>query len=89
MRNRAIQSQSARYWKGDHHSPLVALCYCRVERKETKSADVKRHLEIIAQNISKAGWSWGAVCQAVDSRGRTIFVPGLPQILCVLGGRLV
>jgi hypothetical protein len=29
--------------------------------------------EIIADNLSKAGWSWGCV-SSVDSRGRTIFV---------------
>jgi hypothetical protein len=29
--------------------------------------------EIIADNLSKAGWSWGCV-SAVDSRGRRIFV---------------
>jgi hypothetical protein len=29
--------------------------------------------EIIADNLSKADWSWGCV-SAVDSRGRTIFV---------------
>jgi hypothetical protein len=29
--------------------------------------------EIIADNLSKAGWSWGSV-STVDSRGRTIFV---------------
>ena len=29
--------------------------------------------EIIADNLSKAGWSWGCV-SAVDSRERTIFV---------------
>jgi hypothetical protein len=28
---------------------------------------------IIADNLSKAGWSWGCV-SAVDSHGRTIFV---------------
>jgi len=28
--------------------------------------------EIIADNLSKAGWSWGCV-SAVDSNGRTIF----------------
>jgi hypothetical protein len=27
----------------------------------------------IADNLSKAGWSWGCV-SAVDSRGRTIFI---------------
>ena len=28
---------------------------------------------MIAENLSKAGWSWGCV-SAVDSRGETIFV---------------
>ena len=29
--------------------------------------------EVIADNLSKAGWSWGCV-SAIDSNGRTIFV---------------
>jgi hypothetical protein len=29
--------------------------------------------EIIADNLSKAGWSWGWV-SAVDSKGRTIWI---------------
>ena len=29
--------------------------------------------EIIADNLSKAGWSWGCV-SAVDSRGRTFWI---------------
>jgi hypothetical protein len=33
----------------------------------------KRAAEITAENLSKAGWSWGCV-SAVDSAGRTIFV---------------
>jgi hypothetical protein len=32
-----------------------------------------KYWEIIADNLSKAGWSWGCV-SAVDSSGRTIFV---------------
>ena len=32
-----------------------------------------RYQQIIADNLSKAGWSWGCV-SGVDSRGRTIFV---------------
>jgi hypothetical protein len=32
-----------------------------------------QYWEIIADNLSKAGWSWGCV-SAVDFRGRTIFV---------------
>jgi len=30
-------------------------------------------LEIIAENLSKAGWSWGCV-SAFDSKGRTIWI---------------
>jgi hypothetical protein len=32
-----------------------------------------KYREIIADNLSKAGWSWGCA-SAVDSHGRTIFV---------------
>jgi hypothetical protein len=32
-----------------------------------------KYWEIIADNLSKAGWSWGCV-SAADSEGRTIFV---------------
>jgi hypothetical protein len=32
-----------------------------------------KYWEIIADNLSKAGWSWGCV-SAMDSHGRTIFV---------------
>ncbi len=32
-----------------------------------------KNWEIITDNLSKAGWSWGCV-SAVDSNGRTIFV---------------
>jgi hypothetical protein len=32
-----------------------------------------KYWEIIADNLSKAGWSWGCI-SAVDSSGRTIFV---------------
>jgi hypothetical protein len=39
---------------------------------------VKRYWEIIADNLSKAGWSWGCV-SALDSDGRTIFVADAHQ----------
>jgi len=32
-----------------------------------------KYWEIIADNLSKAGWSWGCV-SGVDCNGRTIFV---------------
>jgi hypothetical protein len=31
--------------------------------------------ETIADNLSKAGWSWGCV-SAIDSNGRTIWIAG-------------
>jgi hypothetical protein len=32
-----------------------------------------KYWEIIADNLSKAGWSWSCV-SAIDSNGRTIFI---------------
>jgi len=32
-----------------------------------------KYWEVIANNLSKAGWSWGCVA-TVDSNGQTIFV---------------
>jgi len=32
-----------------------------------------KYWEIIADNLSKAGWSWGCV-SALDSKGRTIWI---------------
>jgi hypothetical protein len=32
-----------------------------------------KYSEIIADNLSRAGWSWGCV-SALDSRGRTIWI---------------
>jgi hypothetical protein len=39
---------------------------------ETK-ATVGEYWEIIADNLSKAGWSWGCV-SALDCNGRTIWI---------------
>ena len=33
----------------------------------------RKYWEIIADNLSKAGWSWGCV-SAIDSNGRTIWI---------------
>jgi len=43
-----------------------------VERKSGKSARVKSW-EVIADNLSNAGWSWGCV-STIDSEGRTIWI---------------
>jgi hypothetical protein len=42
-------------------------------RKRQNPRRVKRHLDIIADNLSKAGWSWGCV-STVDSNGQTIWI---------------
>jgi hypothetical protein len=34
---------------------------------------VKRYWEIMADKLSKAGWSWGCIA-AVDSNGQTIWI---------------
>src|SRR5262245_53548959 len=44
----------------------------RAERKTPKAAGMK-YWEIIADNLSDAGWSWGYV-SALDSEGRTIWI---------------
>jgi hypothetical protein len=38
---------------------------------------LEKHGEIIADNLSKAGWSWGCV-SAIDSNGQTIIDAHLP-----------
>jgi hypothetical protein len=43
-----------------------------VDDRKTQGC-VKRDWEIIADNLSKAGWTWGCVA-TVDREGRTIFV---------------
>ena len=45
---------------------------CRVEIKKGRIRDVK-YWEIIADRLSKAGWSWGCVT-AIDANGRTIWI---------------
>jgi len=42
-------------------------------RTTTEIVGFVKDWEIIADNLSKAGWSWGCV-STVDSNGRTIFI---------------
>ena len=51
---------------------LISFCNCCVESKKAKIRCVK-YWEIIADDLSKAGSSWGCVA-TVDSNGQTIFV---------------
>ena len=46
---------------------------CHVERKNGRILCVKRYWEIIADNLSRGGWSYGYV-SAVDREGRTIWI---------------
>ena len=41
--------------------------------RSLKRRPLVKYWEIIADNLSKAGWSWGYV-SAVDSEGRTIWI---------------
>jgi hypothetical protein len=50
----------------------IILSLLRGEQKRHNPINVK-FWEVIADNLSKAGWSWGCV-SAIDSRGRTIWI---------------
>jgi hypothetical protein len=49
------------------------ICFGTRESSQGRSRREMKYWEIIADNLSKAGWSWGCVA-AVDSRRRTICV---------------
>ncbi len=44
-----------------------------MKKNATRKASRMKYWEIIADNLKKAGWSYGYV-SAVDSRGRTIWI---------------
>jgi hypothetical protein len=43
------------------------------ERQKRQNPNRVNYWEIVADNLSKAGWSWGCV-SAVDCNGRTIWI---------------
>ena len=49
---------------------FISLLPCGEQNARIRQREV---LEIIADNLSKAGWSWGCI-STVDSYGRTFFV---------------
>jgi len=53
--------------------PFISFCDCCVETKSSTIRFNVKFWEVIADNLSKAGWSWGCVA-TVDSNGQTIFV---------------
>ena len=52
--------------------PFISLCHCPRGAQKTDDPSHK-YLEIIADNLSKAGWSLGWV-SAVDCQGREIWI---------------
>jgi hypothetical protein len=54
-------------------TPHIILSLRRGGQKRQNASRVKPYWEIIADNLSKAGWSYGYV-SAVDSQGRTIWI---------------
>ncbi len=56
-------------------SGIQSHCAVRSKRLKTTTEIVGfvKYWEIIADNLSKAGWSWGCV-SAVDANGQTIWV---------------
>jgi hypothetical protein len=46
---------------------------CNDGRQDCRLSAQMKYWEIIADNLSKAGWSWGCV-SAIDSNGRTIWI---------------
>jgi hypothetical protein len=55
-----------------HHGGAYHFVVAVWRRKETECGCVK-YWEIIADNLSEAGWSWGCI-SAIDSNGRTIWI---------------
>jgi hypothetical protein len=51
----------------------AAFCRCRVESKKGRVLACVKYWEIIADNLSKAGWSLGWV-SVLDCEGRTIWI---------------
>jgi len=51
--------------------PFISSLPCAAENRQNPPG--VKYWELIADNLSEAGWSWGCV-SGVDSNGRTIFV---------------
>jgi hypothetical protein len=51
----------------------IELSSSSLLKKKHRHSSAAIHWEIIANNLSKAGWSWGCV-SAIDSSGRTISI---------------
>jgi len=60
------------WWRSRSRRQFYHFVIAVWREKQAESA-AWSNWEIIADNLSKAGWSWGCV-SAVDSCGRTIFI---------------
>jgi hypothetical protein len=60
------------FWPTDFWCRCSRFCDCPAKSGSRTKHRVK-YWEIIADKLSKAGWSWGCVA-TVDSNGQTIFV---------------
>jgi hypothetical protein len=54
-------------------SVSITLSLSCGEQRRQNAACVKRYWETIADNLSKAGWSWGCV-STIDANGHTIWI---------------
>jgi hypothetical protein len=54
-------------------APIIIILSLPCREQKRQNAIKVKYWEIIADNLSKAGWSWGCVA-TVDATGRTIWV---------------
>jgi hypothetical protein len=52
---------------------VVIILSLRCGVRNSQNLSTLKDWEIIADNLSKAGWSWGCV-SAIDRQGRTIWI---------------
>jgi hypothetical protein len=53
--------------------PVYIISSLQCEDKRDAGFSPVKYWEIIADNLSKAGWNWGCV-SAIDSNGRTVWI---------------
>jgi len=58
-------------WRNCHRR--TGRLHCQVREQNDRMPPSVKYWEIIADNLSKAGWSWGSI-SAIGSNGRTIWI---------------
>jgi hypothetical protein len=69
----SAQARIANFIRGELEGEYYRERDCVRKIKSGRMRPVKRYWEIVSDNLSKAGWTWGCVA-TVDRKGRTIFV---------------